>query len=172
MIIAVTGHRPNRLGNEYNGVGPYSDYIWIELSKVIRNFRPKKMISGMAQGVDTIFAQVAMSMEIPLIAAVPFRGQASKWPAKAQKSYEIILDHPDTDVRIITEGPYHKGVYHARDRWMVDNCDKLVAVWNGSESGTGYTVKYAQSTKKQIILINPEGWRKNAVHQEGTKRQI
>lgn len=38
---------------------------------------------------------------------------------------------------------------------MVDNSDFVIAVWNGSPSGTGQTVHYAQSKGKTITIINP-----------------
>ncbi len=42
-----------------------------------------------------------------------------------------------------------------RNKWMVDNCDLLIAVWNGTSGGTANCVNYAKSINKQIIIINP-----------------
>jgi len=39
---------------------------------------------------------------------------------------------------------------------MVDNCDKLVAVWDGTKGGTSHCVGYAKKQGKEIIRINPE----------------
>lgn len=38
---------------------------------------------------------------------------------------------------------------------MVDNADYVLAVWNGSHSGTGSTVNYAIRQGKPVIAINP-----------------
>ena len=43
-----------------------------------------------------------------------------------------------------------------RNEWMVNHCDKLIAVWNGSDGGTGNCVNYAKSINKEIIYINPD----------------
>ena len=39
---------------------------------------------------------------------------------------------------------------------MVDLADKIIAVWNGSKSGTGHTVEYANKCNKPVILIDPK----------------
>lgn len=38
---------------------------------------------------------------------------------------------------------------------MVDRCDRLIAVWDGSNGGTGNCVKYAKEVGKPIVVINP-----------------
>ncbi len=37
---------------------------------------------------------------------------------------------------------------------MVNNSDYVIAVWNGTPSGTGKTVKYAVSRKKEVFYID------------------
>jgi uncharacterized phage-like protein YoqJ len=41
-----------------------------------------------------------------------------------------------------------------RNEWMVDRCDKLIAVWDGSKGGTGNCVDYAKSVNKDIFRID------------------
>lgn len=43
-----------------------------------------------------------------------------------------------------------------RNRYLVENCDILLAVWNGKPSGTGKTVDYAVRKGKSICVINPD----------------
>lgn len=38
---------------------------------------------------------------------------------------------------------------------MVDHSDAVIAVWNGSKSGTGNTVRYAMSSGKKVLIIDP-----------------
>ena len=38
---------------------------------------------------------------------------------------------------------------------MVDKSDYVIAVWNGKPSGTGNTVRYAESKGKTVIRIRP-----------------
>jgi uncharacterized phage-like protein YoqJ len=167
LVIAATGHRPHKLGNEYSLKGPHCDYIRKKMRAYLRSFeivsQPVKGISGMALGADTLWALTLLDLRIPLIAAVPFIGQERRWPKASQKVYNDILSHPLTTTKVICEGDYSAAKMHERDAWMVDNCDELVAVYDGSKSGgTAWTVTYATNAGKPIYKIDPEGWNKLA----------
>ena len=159
-IISCTGHRPNRLGNEYNYIGPYTKYVYKQLSAVMDQTTPSKVISGMALGVDTIWAKLAIEKNIPLIAAIPFDGQSLKWATEQQKTYINILDQA-FNVHIVNLGGYDRWKVFERDNWMVDNCDCLVAIWNGDQkTGTSQTINYANRIGlEKIYTIDPEGWK-------------
>jgi len=43
-----------------------------------------------------------------------------------------------------------------RSEWMVQNCDLLVAYWDGSDGGTGNCVKYAKSVGRDVAIVNPK----------------
>ena len=43
-----------------------------------------------------------------------------------------------------------------RNRYMVDHADIVLAVWNGSPSGTGQTVWFAQNSRKPVWLGFPD----------------
>lgn len=53
MRIAVTGHRPDKLGNEYDGKGPISGFIISKLQEVLDTYAGNEIlpITGMALGV-------------------------------------------------------------------------------------------------------------------------
>ena len=46
------------------------------------------------------------------------------------------------------------GGYTARDRWMVDNCQTALFIWNGDSSGTEAGYKYAVQRGKTAHLVN------------------
>lgn len=155
MIIAVTGHRPDKLGNEWDLTGPYSNKIRLALRRILTNMKPTKIISGMALGVDTIWALLGLEMGIELIAAIPCKNHSIKWSDSTKKIYDDILGHSLTTTNYISEETYNDKCMQDRNVWMVNNCDMLVAVWDKSTGGTGNCVKYANSVKKMIIEINP-----------------
>ena len=43
-----------------------------------------------------------------------------------------------------------------RNQYMVDRADIVLAVWNGSPSGTGQTVWYARETEKTVWILRPD----------------
>lgn len=156
MKIAVTGHRPDKLGNEYDLIGKYSDFIRKKLDIIIDDLKPEIMISGMALGVDTIFALMALDKKIQLIAAIPFEGQESKWIESSKTLYNEILGNNLTIKKYVCDPIYAIWKMQKRNEWMVDNCDILIGVWDGTNGGTANCIGYARKKGKKIILINPK----------------
>ena len=153
MILAGTGHRPQKLGG-FNI--PNQTYINVcqQIKQILINQKPDKVISGLALGFDQWFAYIAYSLNIPFIAAVPFIGQESVWNDKSKKIYKNLLNKA-ADVVIVSEGGYSNEKLQIRNEYMVDHCDKLIACWDGKPSGTANCVNYAKSKSKEILLINP-----------------
>lgn len=155
MIVAFTGHRPDKLGG-YKLPNPTYIYVCQEIEKNIKALNPDKIISGMALGVDQWAAHIAYKLGIPFIAAVPFEGQEGKWPDVSKNTY-IRLLNVASEIVIVSPGGYAASKLQIRNQWMVDNCNKLIAVWDGTAGGTGNCVKYAKSKKidEDIIYVDP-----------------
>jgi len=160
VTVAVTGHRPSKLNKEYNLSGPCSDYIRAELKQSLLRLLPiKQAISGMALGVDQLFVQVAIELNIPVLAAVPCYEQESKWPTSSKNLYYRLLNNPLVTQHIVTPTRYTPEVMQIRNEYMVDHCDILLAVFNGTRGGTANCIRYAQSIGKKIEIIDPEKWK-------------
>ena len=152
MLIAGTGHRPNKLGG-------YSDEAIQSLEHfayyLLHQLRPEKVISGMALGWDQSLALAAIQLEIPLIAAVPCKGQESQWPTPSQARYNVLLGHAER-VEILADS-YSQQAMQNRNKWMVDQLkdpsDYLLALWNGTSGGTGNCIKYAEIRKVHILNV-------------------
>lgn len=153
-ILAATGHRPNKLGG-------YGIPAMRKLEHFARSYlksRPEiiqgnlHLISGMALGWDTAWALAAIELQIPFIAAVPFTGQERQWPTESQKMYGLILQKASTVV-LVSEGLYAPTMMQERNEWMVDHCDEVVALWDGSRGGTYNCIQYAKKFNKPIINL-------------------
>lgn len=155
MIVAFTGHRPNKLGG-YKLPNPTYLYVCQQIEKTLIELKPEKVISGMALGIDQWAANIAWKLKIPFIAAVPFEGQETAWPQASQKTFQSLIRLAN-EVVIISPGKYEAVKMQVRNEWMVDHSDKLIAVWDGTSGGTGNCVNYAKSKNKEIIYINPNG---------------
>lgn len=158
MIIGCTGHRPDKLPNKQIGyMLPNPVYIKIcqETEKLLLELKPEKCISGMALGYDQYFANICIKLKIPFIAAIPFEGQEMAWPEKSRKIYHKLLSSASEKI-IVSSGGYAKEKMQIRNEWIVNNCNKLLACWDGSNGGTSNCVKYAQSINKDILFINPK----------------
>lgn len=153
MIIAFTGHRPDKLGG-YKLPNPTYRYVCQQLESKLKELKPEKVISGMALGVDQWAAYISHKLGIPFIAAVPFEGQEGAWPTQSQKTYQKLIKLASERV-VVSPGGYSAHKMQIRNQWMVDRCDILLAVWDGSTGGTGNCVNYAKSQNKQIVVIDP-----------------
>ena len=146
VIVAGTGHRPNKLGG-------YDDRVFkrlVDLAKaIIKETKATKVISGMALGWDQALAQAAIELGIPFIAAIPFKGQESRWPTSSQKKYQEIIQKAE-EIIIVCPGEYSPKSMQIRNEWMVDNCDLVIALWDGSSGGTGKCIRYEKSINKPI----------------------
>lgn len=47
----------------------------------------------------------------------------------------------------------HKKAYHYRNRQIVRESDIVVAFWNGHSTGTKYTIDYAKTLEKKLIVV-------------------
>lgn len=159
MKIAITGHRPNKLGNDYD--------LKSDLIKEIRNrieciilpnayHEDLTLITGMALGIDTLFAQIAVELKIPFIAAIPDTAQESLWNKSSKKIYYDLLSKAQEVINISGSNVFKIQHLHQRNIWIVNNCDMLIGVWDGSEGGTSGCIKYAVQKMKQIVYINPK----------------
>lgn len=152
MILAWTGHRPERLGG-YNP-NPLQDRVRGAIHGVLVAVQPDLVITGMALGVDQWVAEACVRMGIPFVAAVPFPEQAGKWPLAAQQHW-LKLIQLATRVHMV-RSVYDADVYQERNEWMIENCHKLAAVWNtGTDGGTYHAVRYAQHMGREIIHVDP-----------------
>ena len=151
MILAASGHRPGKLGGYDLRTRRAVGALAIEH---ISRLEPAYVISGMALGWDQAVAGAAMILGIPVIAAVPFPSQHKRWPANSQSHYLEILDRCSKIVEISKEDPVssHQATVwlDQRNKWMVEHCDRVIALWDGSWGGTFNCIKYARKLKRPI----------------------
>lgn len=152
-IITFTGHRPNKLGG-------YGEDVVERLTALIAEEISTlpggdlRGITGMALGWDTAAAIAMLEMAVPYIAAVPFKGFEARWPIESRRRFEWLCDMAD-EVVIVSDGPYHPGLLHARNHWMVDRATEVWAMWNGDQRGGTYeTISYAQKTRPDMPIHN------------------
>lgn len=144
---AFTGHRILEKNFDYN-----------LLDKVIYNLikgGTKNFFCGMAMGFDLAAAESVLQykkdFDINLIACIPCLGQENTYSQKNKERYLKILESCSRTIVLSEE--YYDGCMFARDRYMVDNCNVLIAYQRRKSGGTFYTVNYAKSKGINIIEL-------------------
>ena len=165
MKIAITGHRPDKLDNDYDLKSLLTSEIKLKIievidEKIMQFPNELVLISGMALGIDTLFAKIAIELNLPFIAALPCVGQQSRWPEKSRKQYFEILQNELCEIHYVSNSGYTNFCMQKRNEWMVNECNILIAVWDGSSGGTSNCIKYAKKVNREIIIINPDDFRR------------
>lgn len=85
--------------------------------------------------------------------ALPCTEQDKKWKTEDKARYQKILLSADK-ITLVSD-KYSFDCMQKRNEYMVDNCDKLLAFWNGEQSGgTWNTIQYAKKVGKDIEIID------------------
>lgn len=153
-IIGLTGMRPAKLPCGYDKNHECYLYIKQSLTELYKKYEVNKIVSGMAQGFDQAGVEVAIEMNIPFVAAVPFEGQESSWPAESQSYYNSLLSK-SVELYVISDGGFANWKYQKRNEYIVNTSNMIISCWDGSNGGTKNCITYAKSKQINIININP-----------------
>lgn len=149
MIVAATGHRPDKLGGHDIKTRRAMGALAVEY---LHERRPTKVIVGMALGWDQAVAGACVALGVPFTAAVPWSGQPDLWPEESQRRYWRLLGQA-AEVVTVCEGAAVNvpRAMQRRNEWMVDNAEGVVALWNGLiGGGTANCIAYAQKVGRPI----------------------
>lgn len=110
---------------------------------------------GMARGFDLEALACLLSFRpkrhFTVEACVPYEGHESSIPARERGRYRELL--AACDRKTVLFPSYRNGCLLARDRYMVDRSDILLAYCTKETGGAAYTVKYAESRGIEIRKI-------------------
>lgn len=153
LRVAVTGHRPGDLFG-YDLAAPGWQWLRGELRSLLAELGATEAVSGMALGVDQVFAEVALDAGVPLAAYVPFAGQDRIWPTESQVAYRALLARAARTVTVSQVAGAQ--AFLERNAAMVRDCDVVVAVWTGKDSGgTAHCVRTALAAGRPLVWLNP-----------------
>lgn len=131
-------------------------YVEAELRKAILAARDSgytRFINGGAKGADLLFAAIVTELReqgcpIFLETALPYRGRLNSRDPAFQKMISAC-----DRIKVLYEKS-SRSCYHVRNRYMVDESDLVIAVYDGRDTGgTVYTMNYAQDKHKTIQVI-------------------
>ena len=166
MSCCFTGYRPQKfpfpLDSSDSRYTQFENLLTAEIIKLINN-GCLTFYTGMAMGFDIIAAECVLLLskapkfreeDMKLVCAIPFMGQADKYPADWRARYDEVLGAATQS--IIVSNDYYPGCYYDRNRFMVDNSDCVVTWFDGSRGGTKNTIDYAKKIGRKVININTE----------------
>lgn len=145
MICALTGHRILP--------GDFDRAALSERLELLIRGGCDGFLCGMAPGFDLLALEILVEIKkerrIYLEACIPYPGQERRYSLKDRERYEKLLGACDQKT-VLFDG-YRDGCFLARDRYMVDCADVVLAYLAKKSGGTAYTVNYA--SKKGVAVI-------------------
>ena len=114
--------------------------------------------SGMASGVDQWCAEIVLELkktnpDIRLIAVRPCETQADRWNEEQRERHYNTLALCDDVITLYKK--YTKSCMYERNRFLVDNAQYVLAVYDGgSKGGTAYTIGYAKKLRRWVTVID------------------
>lgn len=160
--VCFTGHRAQKLPWGFNEKDErciaMKETLKAEIEEAIAGGY-RRFICGMALGFDTICAETLIKLkkkydDIYLEGAIPCKNQDGNWSKEHKARYKKLLKLLDK-VYYVREEYTGAECMLERNRYMVDNSSLIIALFNGNNGGTKYTIDYARQKGLKIILLKP-----------------
>lgn len=146
-ICALTGHR--ELPQNF----PVNE-LYDTLEELIRG-GCTRFRCGMASGFDlealSCLSDLRQKYVFTIEACIPYAGHVQSFSSEEQLRYRVLLSWCEEKKVLYPE--YTRGCYLARDRYMVDGADILVAYCTRQKGGAAYTVRYARERGVPVRFI-------------------
>lgn len=156
-IVAFSGHR------SYDGTADKELRRAIEslYTNGARIFRV-----GMAEGFDLAAGKALLELmdnhdDITIEAHIPYPAFASRFKGDNLLLYDAII----AKARVVRYAgfAYQVDIFHRRNDMLVECATHLIAWWDGTRSGTGYTVNRARRQGCNILNLHPSAEQKLAL---------
>lgn len=153
--VMVSGHRSLPAGS-----APWvQDQIDAVVAQLNSKYGMRHALTGMAIGVDQMFARTALRIGIRVDAYIPGRDQAIRWGEEQREIYENLLARASRVESATSIKPFGSVItrLHIRNEMMIKACDLAVLVLDDRQSGGTYSVKMKLAAAgKPIIHIDPK----------------
>ena len=175
LKIAVTGHR--HIDSNQILIDSISSFLHdLKGNNIGKEFF---LLSALAEGSDQLVADLALRNEdIKLIITLPIPSSdylddfethvgIQKFAELVQSAHKIIQ---------LPDQPDHESAYQFLGEYLVQECDIIIAIWNGENSqkkgGTGEVVKFAIEKKKSVYWIYSNQLDGEAINSLKDRKQI
>jgi ribonuclease HI len=135
--LAIFGHRPPALGgwSETPLQVALRDHLREILAAKAAMHADLRVVSGMALGTETIGAETALDLDLPLTVVLPYPEADSVWPDATRARFAAVVDRADQVVTLDKRRPKSRqqagAALSKRDAWVARQAVEAVLVWDG-----------------------------------------
>lgn len=152
--IGIVGHR-------FLNTPQVKAFVYKQCTEILYSFRKIYNISALsaiAEGADSIFADAALALDIPLQVVRPFQNYSQDFTTITKKRLYFRLQSAAVEETRLSYEERSEEAYDEAMKYIVTNSDLLIAVWDSQpprgKGGTGEAVNYAITHKKNWIHLN------------------
>jgi hypothetical protein len=156
LVIGITGHRSVEETDEV------LQRIDLVLKKIIHTYpdRAWRVLSPLAEGADRVVVRrMQQSMLVELVVVLPLaldEYQKDFSTSESKQEFLQLLGQADDIVELTPSGDRDEA-YAQVGQYILENCDVLVAIWNGKpergRGGTGEIVRHARQRMLPLAWI-------------------
>lgn len=121
---------------------------------------PFSGLTSLAVGADQVFAEELLTSGGDLVAVLPFPEYEERFRGSGRVRYRRLVARATTVLVLPRASDDDEDCYFYAGKLVVENCDSLIAVWNGKPAegvgGTGDVVEYARLCGRELTWIDPE----------------
>ena len=155
MLIGIVGHR---YISEINAIAFVTEQCASILEQAQNSYPELVALSAIAEGADSIFAETALTLGIPLELVRPFKTYASDFTTLPARRRYSRLRNAARNETLLDFSQRSDEAYEAAMRWVVTRSDLLVVAWDGRSTngpgGTGHAVSQAIQMNRSWIHLN------------------
>ncbi len=160
--IAIVGHRPPELGGYDEN--PVTKLVRRQLTEILQAkaqmFEGVRVLSGLQLGAETLAVEAAIEAGVEFVAVLAFPDPAARWPKASQARFDEMLDQASDVVIVDTKLPKSAAdagkAFGKRDRWLQENADEAIVVFDGKHSGVASQVRaFEKALGDDVWVIDP-----------------
>ena len=171
--VGITGHRADRITDQERVSARLEDIllaIQATLDEIAAGplfqggHHPLRMLSALAEGTDRLGAAAALKLGQTLEVVLPFEPDEYERDFEASASrdeFRVLLGRAEASIILDGDPQDRPRAYEASGMTMLDNCDLLIAVWDGGAArgrgGTREIIGQAARRAMPVIIIPPDG---------------
>jgi hypothetical protein len=156
--LGIVGHR-------YFSSNATSSFVAAQCSAILKRLCAEHhevvAVSAIAEGADTLFAEAALDLDLPLEIVRPFDNYIEDFTDSSARQRYQRLKQAARKQSTLAYVRRSDRAYKAAMDWVIDQSDLLVAVWNGQSAqrscGTASAVERVISQNCPWVHVDVEG---------------